>query len=71
MQRQFKGKSNSKDTKIFRAPIKVGTSNVTQETNAKLLGINIDENLDWKTQISEQGGMVSAPTPVTRPVFHR
>ena len=40
--------------------IKVGTSNVTQETNAKLLGINIDENLDWKTQISGQGGMVSA-----------
>ena len=34
--------------------IKVGTSNVTQETNAKLLGINIDENLDWKTQISGQ-----------------
>ena len=38
----------------------MGTSNVTQETNAKLLGINIDENLDWKTQISGQGGMVSA-----------
>ena len=40
--------------------IKVGTTTVTQDSNSKLLGINIDENLEWKTQISGNGGMISS-----------
>ena len=33
---------------------------VTQEPNAKLLGLTIDDNLDWSTQILGTGGVISA-----------
>ena len=33
--------------------IKVGSTNMVQEPKAKLLGIQIDEKQDWKTQINE------------------
>ena len=33
------------------------------EPNAKLLGLKIDENQEWSTQITGQGGMISALNP--------
>ena len=40
--------------------INVGSTKITQESKAKLLGIIIDENQDWKSQITGQGGMISS-----------
>ena len=46
---------------FLRHPVTtLGTTTVTQDSNSKLLGINIDENLEWKTQISGNGGMISS-----------
>ena len=38
--------------------IKVGESTVTQEKTAKLLGIQIDDDQKWTTQITETGGVL-------------
>ena len=50
---------NNDDT-LNPISVKVGSTTVTQEPNAKLLGIVIDENQKWKSQISGQGGLISA-----------
>ena len=40
--------------------IKVGNTIVKSEPNAKLLGLKIDENQEWTSQIIGQGGMIAA-----------
>ena len=40
--------------------IKVGKDWVTQERNAKLLGMTIDDNQIWRTQIYEKGGLLTS-----------
>ena len=51
------GKQDAKKDKIT---IKVGNENITQETNAKLLGVTIDDNQKWHTQIYGIGGLLSS-----------
>ena len=43
-----------------RIPKNVGNENITQETNAKLLGVTIDDNQKWHTQIYGKGGLLSS-----------
>ena len=40
--------------------IKVGSVRVTQVLSTKMLGITIDENQEWRPQISGQGGIVAS-----------
>ena len=40
--------------------IKVGNSVVTQVHSAKLLGMQIDDNQEWSSQITGQGGVISS-----------
>ena len=40
--------------------IKVGNEKIEQQQNAKLLGVTIDENQRWKTQIYGKGGLLSS-----------
>ena len=51
------GKQDAKKDKIT---IKVGNENITQERNAKLLGVTIDDNQKWHTQIYGKGGLLSS-----------
>ena len=39
--------------------IKVGDVLVTQEKSAKLLGMTVDDNQKWETQIHGKGGVIS------------
>ena len=48
------------NNKLNPISIQVGSTTVTQESNAKLLGIVIDENQEWTSQISGQGDLISA-----------
>ena len=40
--------------------IKVGDVEITQEKNAKLLGLTIDDNQTWNTQIYGKNGNISS-----------
>ena len=40
--------------------IKIGDSTIYQDTDAKLLGVNISENQKWTKQISGTNGVISA-----------
>ena len=40
--------------------LKIGKETVTQESHVKLLGITIDLNQRWETQINGSGGVLSA-----------
>ena len=39
--------------------INIGTEKIQAEHSAKLLGITLDSNQKWKTQISGEGGVIS------------
>ena len=39
--------------------IKIGTEKILAESSAKLLGITLDNNQRWKTQIQGTGGVIS------------
>ena len=39
--------------------IKIGKDNITAESSAKLLGITLDANQKWKSQIQGAGGVIS------------
>ena len=47
--------NNSSDEKRTN---QVGKEQVVEESNAKLLGVTIDEDQKWKTQISSKGGLI-------------
>jgi hypothetical protein len=40
--------------------IRVGNSTIPQESSSKLLGVKINENETWKTQILEKGVVIPA-----------
>ena len=40
--------------------IKIGDSTIYQDTDAKLLGVNISENQKWTKQISGTSGVISS-----------
>ena len=40
--------------------IKIGGEIITQESNAKLLGITFDDDQKWQSQISGKGGILSS-----------
>ena len=51
---------NSKQNGQEHIEIKIGGVKIQQQTNAKLLGMNFDDKLKWKTHISDKGGVVSS-----------
>ena len=53
--------NNKKQNEIAEPiSIKVGKESITQETSAKLLGVTMDENQKWHTQIYGKGGLLSS-----------
>ena len=50
-------KRNSEDQNLNHT-IQIGEATITQEKNAKLLGITLDDTQDWTTQITGTGGMI-------------
>ena len=51
-------KQLNKANEMHLTKIKVWKDWVTQERYAKLLGVSIDDNQRWKTQIYEKGGLL-------------
>ena len=53
----FMGHREDKDQTIS---IKIGDITVTEEQNAKLIGVTFDNNLKWITQLHGKGGVIPA-----------
>ena len=52
-------KTNSyNEPQVTPIKIKIGKSYISQESSSKLLGITIDDNQGWISQITGQGGMI-------------
>ena len=50
--------NHKQDLKMNPIKIKIGTEIVMAETSAKLLGITLDNNQKWKSQIQGTGGTI-------------
>ena len=49
---------NQKERKDEKISITIGLDSVSQENSAKLLGITLDSNQGWKSQMYGPGGMI-------------
>ena len=52
---------NDKEEGAGQREVQVGNVLIKQEKSAKLLGVTMDDNLRWNTQIYVTGGTISSP----------